>query len=607
MQKKLILLVFSIMFTLIMAQRAVSQGVIWQNTMGGYEFDEATSIQQTTDGGYITVGRSSSYGAGGLDYYLVKLDVDGDTLWSRTYGGAENEFANCVLQTSDGGYILAGFSDSYGPGNGDYYVVKTDEIGDTIWTRAYGFPTKGDYAVSVVENLNSEYIVIGYQWIVTGYDTWAIKLDSSGDSLWSRTFDYDQTDVVRGFKDTNDGGYIIAGYRGTSENLDFCLIKTDAELNVEWTNTYGGGMKEYAQAVAVTEDGGYLIAGYKRDDSGFSDIYLVRTDQNGGTLWEKVYVAPRDDVAKSVESLADGGFIIAGGTDSFNNGYYDVLLLKVDQFGNVAWEHTYGGSQMDTGNEIIVNQTGNYVIAGGTRSYGEGETDFYILEVAPLDFAISIYPDNYPITVSPGGSFTYRGFLANNTGNLASTDVWIKVRMPDGSYYGPVEGWANIFLEAGETIHYHPIVQNIPVYAPSGDYTYIAYTGEYPQIIDSTDLTFSVIEGIDDGTPKSEWLLTGWGTSTQKQSQIFHKILVNSYPNPFNVTANIEFVLPTESEVNLRVYNILGQQVAVLAEGRYMAGHHRIVWDASDYSSGVYFYKLTAGEKVFTRRMTLLK
>ncbi len=607
MQKKLIITVFSIIFALMTLQDAASQGIIWQKTMGGYEFDEATSIRQTADGGYITLGRSSSYGAGGLDYYLVKLDAAGDTLWSRTYGGAENEFANCVRQTSDGGYILVGFSDSYGPGNGDYYIVKTDEIGDTIWTRAYGFPTKGDYAVSIVENMYNEYIVIGYQWIVTGYDTWAIKLDSSGDSLWSRTFDYDQTDVVRGFKQADDGGYIIAGYRGTSENLDFCLIKTDAELNVEWTNTYGGEMKEYAQAVAVTEDGGYLAAGYKRDDSGFSDIYLVRTDQYGEISWEKVYVAPRDDVVKSVESLADGGFIIAGGTDSFNNGIYDVLLLKVDHLGDVAWEHSYGGSQMDTGNEIIVNHAGNYVIAGGTRSYGEGDIDFYIFEVAPLDFAISIYPDDYPISVNPGGSFTYHGFLTNNTGNTASTDVWIKVRMSDGSYYGPVEGWANILLEGGETIHYHPIVQNIPDYAPLGDYAYISYTGEYPQIVDSTDLTFSVVEGVGDGAPNSEWLLTGWGNDLQNESQLSRAIIVNNYPNPFNITANIEFVLPTEREVNLRVYNILGQEVAVLAAGMHKAGHHRIVWNAYEYSGGVYFYKLSAGGKVLTKRMTLLK
>jgi hypothetical protein len=215
----------------------------WIRTYGGATEDKAASVQQTSDGGLVIAGYTGSYGSEKwFDVYLVKINATGDTLWTRTYGGSRAEEASSIQQTRDGGYIMLGYTYTYGPGApGDFanfYFIKTDSLGDTLWTRAYGGSEEDDRGLSVAQTSDGGYIAVGWtecfdaDWV----DLYIIKTDAQGDTLWTRTYggeDYDEGYSVR---QTADGGYIIAGRGGSSSGA--WLIKTDAKGDTLWTRNY---------------------------------------------------------------------------------------------------------------------------------------------------------------------------------------------------------------------------------------------------------------------------------------------------------------------------------------------------------------------------------
>jgi len=260
-------------------------------TYGGSGVDRGSSVQQTSDGGYIIAGRTYSFGAGMEDVYLIKTDANGNEVWYKTYG--ENEWAGgySVQQTSDGGYIIAGWTWSFGADD-DAYLIKTDANGNTVWTKTFG-----------------------------GSDQ----------------------DVGYSVQQTSDGGYIIAGWTDSfgAGMLDVYLIKTDANGNTVWTKTFGGSEWEEGNSVQQTSDGGYIIAGYTESfGAGESDVYLIKTNANGDTIWTKTYGGTNDDEGYSVQQTSDGGYIIASGTNSFGAGESDVYLIKTDANGNTLQPDT---------------------------------------------------------------------------------------------------------------------------------------------------------------------------------------------------------------------------------------------------------------------------
>ena len=222
---------------------------IWTRTYGGSDDDAGWSVAQTTDGGYIIAGWTESFGAGMEDVYLVKTDVEGDTLWTHTYGGSSTDWGYFVAQTTDSGYIVAGRTASFGAGSSDFYLVKTAPDGDTIWTRTYG-GTDSDYGYSVVQ--------------------------------------------------TTDGGYIVAG--GTRSfgagEYDVYLVKTDALGDTIWTRTYGGSDYDGCRSIVQTSDGGYIIVGETKSfGAGLHDVYLIKTDSLGYTAIGESPSARPEDIA----------------------------------------------------------------------------------------------------------------------------------------------------------------------------------------------------------------------------------------------------------------------------------------------------------------------
>jgi hypothetical protein len=334
----LILALLSVSLVALFIEYAYAQVVKFAKTYGRTNDDGAYSVQQTSDGGYIVAGETFSSGGSTLDILLIKTDASGNIIWAKTYGGTLIDRAYSVQQTSDGGYIVAGWTASFGAGIWDFFLVKTDVSGNIQWAKTYG-GANDDLAYSVQQTSDGGYIVAGItrSFGAGNNDIFLIKADANGNIIWAKTYGGTRWDYAFSVQQTSDGGYILAGYTDSfgAGSYDAFLVKTDANGNIQWAKIYGGVFADYASSVQKTSDGGYIVAGYTGSfGAGSVDIFLVKTDANGDIIWAKTYGGTNDDRAYSVQQTSDGGYIVAGGTRSF--GLDDIFLIKTDANGDIG-------------------------------------------------------------------------------------------------------------------------------------------------------------------------------------------------------------------------------------------------------------------------------
>ena len=257
----------------------------WNQTFGGDNKDYGNSVQQTIDGGYIITGEISSSGNGSSDVLLIKTDQQGQEEWIQTFGGSDYDIGNSIEQTYDGGYIITGSTRSYGNGSSDVLLIKTDQQGQEEWIQTFG----GGYidiGNSIKQTSDNGYIITGYtQSYGNGSrDVWLIKTNSQGNEEWNQTFGGSYIDIGNSIQQTIDGGYIITGSRGTDYYSDLWLIKTDYQGNEEWNQTFGGNDYDFGNFVQQTTDDGYIIIGHTKSyGNGGYDIFLIKTDSEGNT------------------------------------------------------------------------------------------------------------------------------------------------------------------------------------------------------------------------------------------------------------------------------------------------------------------------------------
>jgi hypothetical protein len=379
----LILAPLSVSLVAIFTQFAHAQ-VRFARTYGGTNWDYAYFVQQTSDGGYIVAGTTTSFGAGMSDIFLIKIDANGDAQWAKTYGGTNDDWASSVQQTSDGGYIVSGFTKSFSVGSWDVFLMKTDANGNIQWAKTYGGASE-DYAYFVQQTSDGGYIVAGRtrSFGAGGYDIFLIKTDANGNVQWAKTYGGTGDELFSSVQQTSDGGYIVAGRTlsfGAGGN-DIFLIKTDENGDVQWAKTYGGTNHDYALSVQQTSDGGYIVAGWTSSfGAGWDDIFLIKTDANGNIIWAKTYGGSANEYAFSVQQTSDGGYIVAGRTSSFGAGWDDIFLIKTDANGNIIWAKTYGGSANEYAFSVQQTSDGGYIVAGRTSSFGAGIWDVFLVK-----------------------------------------------------------------------------------------------------------------------------------------------------------------------------------------------------------------------------------
>jgi uncharacterized delta-60 repeat protein len=424
-------------------------GIYWARSYGGNgqhdhlrtgSDDLANSVEQTSDEGYIVVGDTESF-SGGLTLspyaWVVKLDSLGSVEWQKSYGFFQ-ERASSVQQTSDGGYIVAGYWANAGanPEQG-YWVLKLTSNGVIDWQKAYG----GGEASSIQQTSDGGYIAAGND----GF--WVAKLDSTGSVEWQKSYG-GSNDMATSVQQTPDGGYIVVG--STSSNgaggFDFWVLKLNSNGLVEWQKTYGGSGDDYASSVQETADGGYVVAGSTDSfGAGLSDAWVLKLSSVGSVVWQKTYGGSGEDNASSVQQTLDGGYIVAGSTTSFGAGSRDIWILKLDATGSVQWQTTYGGIGDDYTSSIQNTTDGGYLVAGSTNSFGAGGYDFWVLKlpsngsiewyegtgassqntnVAPSNSEAEVFTTSatpVDLTVTPGGSGVTTG---------SDTNAIVKIQAP---------------------------------------------------------------------------------------------------------------------------------------------------------------------------------
>lgn len=354
---------------------------LWTKTYGGTNDDVGYSIQQTSDGGYIIAGYTESFGAGGQDVWLLKTDSSGDTVWTKTYGGAEDDWATAVRLTSDGGYIiLANTEVLYGT---VIWLIKTDHIGDTTWTEIYDLPDGlgGD----VQQTSDGGYIITGSadpSWLLGGIQL--LKTDQNGNEIWCHSIDWGWGGAGgNSVRETCDGGFIVTGYiipEPHREGGISRLIKTDANGGVVWRESYAA---DNLRSVKQTADSGYVACGHISYPNHL--LWIVETNSNGDTLWTRGYGSYAIGmVGYSLQFTNDNAYILTGGCgyDVVENP--DVFLFKTDANGDSLWCVVYGNSAYpDCGNEVLQANDGGYIAVGYTESYGAGGFDVWLIKTAP--------------------------------------------------------------------------------------------------------------------------------------------------------------------------------------------------------------------------------
>lgn len=341
---------------------------LWTRIYGGHN-SVGFAAQQTLDGGYIIAGETSNIGS--PDMYLVKTDSIGDTLWTKTFGGDSYDRAWSVQQTVDHGYVLVGESD-LNMRSTQMFLVKTNADGDTMWTRLYGgFDFDKGYAID--QTSDGGYIVFGLtkSFGQGADDVWLVRLDAYGDTIWIRTFGSEYIDIAFAGRQVSDGGFIAAGYtfsNGTGYS-DALLIKTDYDGNMQWEKTYGNQYSERFNSVQQTTDGGYIAVGGSMLGSRASVVYIVRTDPQGDTLWTRTCIEGYNADGSSVDLTNDGGYIIVG-TAMLASGRA-VYFVKINDDGDIQWTKQVRRTMNSINWGYSVQQTmdGGYIAAGSWNEY----------------------------------------------------------------------------------------------------------------------------------------------------------------------------------------------------------------------------------------------
>lgn len=373
-------------FLTIIACSSYAYGQQFQLTIGGPSSDTAYSIIQNSTGGYTIAGVTGSFGAGGVDFYIVELDHNGNLQWNKTVGGSGDDMAFSIIQTLDGGYAIAGETNSFGAGSYDFYIVKLSNIGNLQWSRTIG-GTNYDYAWSIVQTPDRGFAIAGStnSFGAGSDDIYLVKLDSNGNLLWSRTVGgMNQDNAFYSIIYTADGGYIISGRSNSfgAGSYDMFIVKLDGAGMLQWSKTLGGVNDDHVSKIIQTKDGGYAVAGGTTSfGAGNYDFYVAKLDSIGTLRWVRTIGGTLSERAYSIIQTADSNYAVAGWTNSFGNGGYDIFIVKLDGGGNLIWSRTVGAVNDDYARSITQTADGGLAVAGITSSFGAGNYDFFVVKL----------------------------------------------------------------------------------------------------------------------------------------------------------------------------------------------------------------------------------
>lgn len=366
--------------------------VSWTRTIGGFYFDYGHSVKQTTDGGYITCG---GMGSGGGDFYiwLLKTNALGQSQWGKFFGGSGNSMGYSVSQTKDSGYVLCGFTNCFS-GYTNAWLIKVNANGVKEWDRVFSGLLESE-GYSVQQTMDGGYMMAGGFSPSSGpiqEYMWLVKVDSSGDSIWAKTYGGMVSQFVRSAQQTMDSGYIMCGpgtnYSG-EPGTEICVIKTNSNGDSVWGKTFGGPYSDDVFSIQETSDSGYILCGhtYLTD----YDVRVIKLDKNGDVLWDNLFGDSKDEEGNAVRETPDGGYIICGRTYPYGGGKCDVWLIKLAANGEKIWDKFIGGSNIEICNSIELTSDNGYIMTGYKELSSGGDRDLWLVKTGCHKWTILVY------------------------------------------------------------------------------------------------------------------------------------------------------------------------------------------------------------------------
>jgi len=307
------------------------------------------------------------------------------TTFEKKYASSYDQSGRDVLPTPDGGYIIAGMTETQFAGDSDIYAIKTNSIGDMVWTKSYG-GYQPENAYCILATADSNYFILGYtkSYGAGNYDIWLLKINPSGDTLWTKTYGTSGEDEGKGIIATDDGNYVIVGrtYNSANASSDACLIKINPAGTILWTKYYGGPQYDTGHSVRLCSDGGYILVGQTFSYGTVAgDIYLVKTNSAGDSLWTKTFGGIYEDEADDITINSDNSFTICGKSISYSAGSEDVWVIKTNAVGIESWNKTYGGTDKDVAHTIQQTPDGGYILGCISRSFGWINPDMWLVKI----------------------------------------------------------------------------------------------------------------------------------------------------------------------------------------------------------------------------------
>jgi uncharacterized delta-60 repeat protein len=404
-----------------------AHALTWANSYGSSEEENIfRSVIALPDGGYVLAGVTNSTGAGANDIWISRLTETGSVVWQKTYGGARNEEPRSLQHTADGGFVITGPTNSFGSGANDIWVLKLASDGEIEWEKTYG-GTKADVSHAIEQTTDGGYVVAGHtkSFGAGGQDYFVLKLNSTGGIQWQKAYGGSGNDVIRFVKQASDGGYVAAGFTHSfGSRGDIMVIKLDSAGSMEWDMHYGGSKFEEPSTVLEVDDG-FIILEQTASFSGSTDGWMFKVDMAGKIDWQKRIGGGAFDELSSAQLTPDGGFIVAGETRSFGISAEDFWVIKFDSDANIEWEKRYGGSKVEEAESVAVAADGGYIVAGITKTFGSGLRDIWLVK---LDSAGNLEGCGSGVNAAPTSALvkTTTSASTDTTSSSANTNAKVK-------------------------------------------------------------------------------------------------------------------------------------------------------------------------------------
>lgn len=359
---------------------------LWTHTYGGALLEKGYAVKELPDGGFIFAGETQSFGAGGYDAYLVRTDAQGDTVWTGTYGGTSYEFGYGVSTAPDGGFLVVGVTTSFGAGGRDGFAVRVDADGNLIWQSPYGGASQ-DAIMDVCRTAADTYVLVGTSYSL-GPGTsglWFLEIDDDGNVVREVSHGGAGADTGWRVQQTSEGGFIIGGFTTSfgAGDKDLWLVKLNGEGGLEWASTFGGVGDDRGYGLAIVPGVGYLIAGYTSSlEVRATDMYLVLTDDAGAPTWARTYGGVGNEIGYAVVPTCEGGILLAGSTTSIPPGDLNTYVVNTDMNGDTLWTTTYSVTGDDWAEALQQTQDGGFVLGGSADPGATGNRELYLVRLS---------------------------------------------------------------------------------------------------------------------------------------------------------------------------------------------------------------------------------